>query len=177
MLRDASMTAKLFQKSDPTGDGMPVHPDHLVKISEQHKWPFNAIETLLAYGRGARVTEINIDTKVIDSVRCLVFSYNGVGMDKSQLHKMFSLGYCDKIESKKAHPIARHIGVGCMSGSLRLGKDMTVFTRNKNTAAIGFLSLTYLDAVKSDIVVVPLLEFSLSDYILLCQLYTCVWAV
>ncbi|KAH9520029.1 MORC CW-type zinc finger protein 3 [Bulinus truncatus] len=143
-----------------------VHPDHLVNISDQHKWPFDAIETLLAYICEARVTEINIDTKVIDTERCLVFSYNGVGMDKCQLHKMFSLGYCKKIE-KMAHPTTGHIGVGCMSGSLRLGKDMTVFTRNKNTAAIGFLSLTYLDAVKSDFVVVPSLEYSIPDYILL----------
>lgn len=53
-----------------------------------------------------------------------------------------------------------HYGNGFKSGSMRLGKDALVFTKHKETRSLGFLSQTYLAAVKADTIFVPIVSWS-----------------
>ena len=62
----------------------------------------------------------------------------------------FSFGYCDKTEINGIKPIG-HYGNGFKSGSMRLGKDAIVFTKQKDTMSVGFLSQTYLKQVSASV--------------------------
>ncbi|KAF3820538.1 hypothetical protein GH733_013714, partial [Mirounga leonina] len=48
-------------------------------------------------------------------------------------------------------------GNGFKSGSMRLGKDAIVFTKNGESMSVGFLSQTYLEVIKAEHVVVPIM--------------------
>ena len=64
------------------------------------------------------------------------------------LWSLHSFGYCDKAEINGIKPIG-HYGNGFKSGSMRLGKDAVVFTKQKETMSVGFLSQTYLKQVRN----------------------------
>ena len=49
-----------------------------------------------------------------------------------------------------------HYGNGFKSGSMRLGKDALVLTKQANSRSIGYLSQTYLEAIKAETVLVPI---------------------
>ena len=57
-----------------------------------------------------------------------------------------------------------HYGNGFKSGSMRLGKDAIVFTKQKETMSVGFLSQTFLKQVKRCKVIL-LLDSDVSNYI------------
>lgn len=57
-------------------------------------------------------------------------------------------------------------GNGFKSGSMRLGKDAMVFTKNGESMSVGFLSQTYLEVIKAEHVVVPIVAFN-KEHILL----------
>ncbi|KAH9504465.1 MORC CW-type zinc finger protein 3 [Bulinus truncatus] len=147
-----------------------VNPKYLHSNSTSHVWAFSAIAELIdnAYDPDVNATSLIINKEEIGGKTCLVFQDNGGGMDNDHLHRMLSFGFCEKDQYKeKTHLPIGHYGNGFKSGSMRLGKDALVFTRHKNTAGVGFLSQTYLENIKADSVVVPLLEYSLPDHILL----------
>ena len=48
-------------------------------------------------------------------------------------------------------------GNGFKSGSMRIGKDVIIFTRNDSHYSLGLLSQTFLEEIKSDDVLVPML--------------------
>lgn len=85
-----------------------------------------------------------------------------------------SFGFCEKDEyiDKASYQPIGHYGNGFKSGSMRLAEDAIVFTICKGTggcegsAGIGFLSRTYLEAIKADSVIVPILQYSLRGSIL-----------
>ena len=52
-----------------------------------------------------------------------------------------------------------HYGNGFKSGSMRLGKDALVFTKDGKTKSVGFLSQTYLEAIKAETVLVPIITW------------------
>jgi len=108
----------------------------------------------------AEATEIHIytDSKENDT---LIISDNGVGMDRSRFEKMLSLGYCEKGEDK----VGKY-GNGFKSGSMRLGKDAIVFTKNGLSQSVGFLSQTFLEAIHATEVLVPMCTWDLSDKIM-----------
>jgi hypothetical protein len=55
-----------------------------------------------------------------------------------------------------SHMPVGHYGNGFKSGSMRLGKDALILTKQENSRSIGYLSQTYLGMIKAETVVVPL---------------------
>lgn len=115
-----------------------------------------------AYDPDVNASEIWIDKRVINGMTCLTFVDNGNGMNPNKLHKMLSFGYCEKEAVGNHQPIG-HYGNGFKSGSMKLGKDALVFTRQKNTMSVGLLSQTYLNNIKAETVLVPIVSYSLPD--------------
>jgi len=66
----------------------------------------------------------------------------------------------------KGHKPIGHYGNGFKSGSMRLGRDAMVFTRSNGTMSIGFLSQTYLEKIKADTVLVPIVTWDAKTSIL-----------
>lgn len=71
----------------------------------------------------------------------------------------FSFGFSDKVTMNGHVPVGLY-GNGFKSGSMRLGKDAIVFTKNGETMSVGFLSQTYLEAIEAEHVVVPIVAFN-----------------
>ncbi|XP_047652162.1 MORC family CW-type zinc finger protein 3 isoform X2 [Phacochoerus africanus] len=80
-------------------------------------------------------------------------------MTSDKLHKMLSFGFSDKVTMNGHVPVGLY-GNGFKSGSMRLGKDAIVFTKNGESMSVGFLSQTYLEVIKAEHVVVPIVAFS-----------------
>lgn len=77
----------------------------------------------------------------------------------------FSFGFTDKVIKKSQCPIGV-FGNGFKSGSMRLGKDALVFTKNGGTLTVGLLSQTYLEYIQAQAVIVPIVPFSQQSNIL-----------
>jgi hypothetical protein len=58
-----------------------------------------------------------------------------------------------------SHMPVGHYGNGFKSGSMRLGKDALVLTKQEKSRSIGYLSQTYLDTIKAETVVVPIVTW------------------
>ncbi|KAJ7385652.1 MORC CW-type zinc finger protein 3 [Desmophyllum pertusum] len=138
-----------------------LSPKYLHTNSTSHTWPFSAIAELIdnAYDPDVNASQLWIDVKKYNKYNyCLVFTDNGAGMGPEKLHKMLSFGFCDKV-AKKGHMPVGHYGNGFKSGSMRLGKDAIVFTKNGTTRSVGFLSQTYLEAIKAETILVPIVTW------------------
>ncbi|KAF6120392.1 MORC family CW-type zinc finger 3 [Phyllostomus discolor] len=136
-------------------------PKFLHTNSTSHTWPFSAVAELIdnAYDPDVNAKQIWIDKTVINNHICLTFTDNGNGMTSDKLHKMLSFGFSDKVTMNGHVPVGLY-GNGFKSGSMRLGKDAIVFTKNGETMSVGFLSQTYLEAIKAEHVIVPIVAFS-----------------
>jgi MORC family CW-type zinc finger protein len=77
----------------------------------------------------------------------------------------FSFGYCEKQENFKLKPIGQY-GNGFKSGSMRIGKDAIVFTKEVNTMSVGLLSQTYLEVIDADTIYLPIVTFDKKTNIL-----------
>ncbi|MBN3312011.1 MORC3 protein, partial [Atractosteus spatula] len=100
-------------------------------------------------------------------MECLTFTDNGNGMSHDTIHKMLSFGFSDKQAINGHVPVGMY-GNGFKSGSMRLGKDALVFTKNGKTMSIGLLSQTFLEATKAENIVVPIVTFCQNRHILSC---------
>ncbi|XP_059150186.1 MORC family CW-type zinc finger protein 3-like isoform X2 [Physella acuta] len=140
-----------------------VHPNYLHSNSTSHPWALGAMAELIdnAYDPDVGAKNLYIDKMERDGQLCLTFQDDGNGMDFIKLHQLLSFGYCDKTDSGRTYshkPIGQY-GNGFKSGSMRLGKDVIVFTRCETSASVGFLSQTYLQGINAESVLVPLLEY------------------
>ncbi|XP_063080546.1 MORC family CW-type zinc finger protein 3 [Cavia porcellus] len=136
-------------------------PKFLHTNSTSHTWPFSAVAELIdnAYDPDVNAKQIWIDKTVINDKICLTFTDNGNGMTSDKLHKMLSFGFSDKVTMNGHVPVGLY-GNGFKSGSMRLGKDAMVFTKNGESMSVGFLSQTYLEVIKAEHVVVPIVAFN-----------------
>ncbi|XP_053420861.1 MORC family CW-type zinc finger protein 3 isoform X1 [Nycticebus coucang] len=136
-------------------------PKFLHTNSTSHTWPFSAVAELIdnAYDPDVNAKQIWIDKTVINNHICLTFTDNGNGMTSDKLHKMLSFGFSDKVTVNGHVPVGLY-GNGFKSGSMRLGKDAIVFTKNGESMSVGFLSQTYLEIIKAEHVVVPIVAFN-----------------
>uniref|UniRef100_A0A8C5KZ84 Morc S5 domain-containing protein n=1 Tax=Jaculus jaculus TaxID=51337 RepID=A0A8C5KZ84_JACJA len=123
-------------------------PKILHTNSTSHTWPFSAVAELIA--------QIWIDKTVISERICLTFTDNGNGKATDKLHKMLSFGFSDKVTVNSHVPVGLY-GNGFKSGSMHLGKDAIVFTKNGETMSVGFLSQAYLEVIKAEHVLVPIM--------------------
>ncbi|KYO38123.1 hypothetical protein Y1Q_0007245 [Alligator mississippiensis] len=108
-----------------------MSPRYLQSNSTSHTRPFSAVAELLdnASDPGVTAKLLCIDVLEIKGEACLAFTDNGAGMTPHKLHHMLSFGFTDKA-AKKNHPSIGVYGNGFKSGSMRLGKDAIVFTKN-----------------------------------------------
>ncbi|NXF87125.1 MORC3 protein, partial [Eubucco bourcierii] len=136
-------------------------PKFLHTNSTSHTWPFSAIAELIdnAYDPDVSAKQIWIDKTVINDNICLTFTDNGNGMNSEKLHKMLSFGFSEKSVMNGRVPVGLY-GNGFKSGSMRLGKDAIVFTKNGETMSVGLLSQTFLEATKAEHVMVPIVTFN-----------------
>ncbi|XP_059150190.1 MORC family CW-type zinc finger protein 3-like isoform X2 [Physella acuta] len=140
-----------------------IHPKYLHSNSTSHPWALGAMAELIdnAYDPDVGAKKLQIDKMERDGQLCLTFQDDGNGMDFKKLHQLLSFGFCDKTISGRTYshkPIGQY-GNGFKSGTMRLGKDVIVFTRCEKSASVGFLSQTYLQGIKAESVLVPLLEY------------------
>lgn len=143
-----------------------VCPRYLHTNSTTHKWPFSAVAELIdnAYDPDVKAKQIWIDKTTIKNEDCLVFMDNGAGMDDDKLHKMLSFGFNDKKIVGNHVPVG-YYGNGFKAGSMRLGKDAIVFTKQSKTMCVGLLSQTYLKKINAQNVIVPIVKFTYSEQI------------
>uniref|UniRef100_A0A8C5PB05 MORC family CW-type zinc finger 3 n=1 Tax=Leptobrachium leishanense TaxID=445787 RepID=A0A8C5PB05_9ANUR len=136
-------------------------PKFLHTNSTSHTWPFSAVAELIdnAYDPDVNAKQIWIDKTVIKGYMCLTVTDNGNGMNHDKLHKMLSFGFSDKVAINGHVPVGLY-GNGFKSGSMRLGRDAIVFTKNDCGMHVGMLSQTYLEAIQAEHVVVPLVSFN-----------------
>uniref|UniRef100_A0A8C3K5P0 MORC family CW-type zinc finger 3 n=1 Tax=Calidris pygmaea TaxID=425635 RepID=A0A8C3K5P0_9CHAR len=137
--------------------GIKLCPKFLHTNSTSHTWPFSAIAELIdnAYDPDVSAKQIWIDKTVINDNICLTFTDNGNGMNSEKLHKMLSFGFSEKSAMNGRVPVGLY-GNGFKSGSMRLGKDAIVFTKNGETMSVGLLSQTFLEVTKAEHVMVPI---------------------
>ncbi|NWZ26964.1 MORC3 protein, partial [Asarcornis scutulata] len=112
-----------------------------------------------AYDPDVSAKQIWIDKTVINDNICLTFTDNGNGMNTEKLHKMLSFGFSEKSVMNGRVPVGLY-GNGFKSGSMRLGKDAIVFTKNGETMSVGLLSQTFLEVTKAEHVMVPIVTFN-----------------
>ncbi|KAM3934638.1 MORC family CW-type zinc finger protein 3 [Leptodactylus fuscus] len=136
-------------------------PKFLHTNSTSHTWPFSAIAELIdnAYDPDVNAKQIWIDQTVLNGHLSLIFTDNGNGMTMDKLHKMLSFGFSDKVAVQGHVPVGLY-GNGFKSGSMRLGKDAIVLTKNEAAMHVGMLSQTYLEAVNAEHVMVPIISFN-----------------
>ncbi|XP_051760646.1 MORC family CW-type zinc finger protein 3a isoform X4 [Ctenopharyngodon idella] len=146
-----------------TERGIPLsalNPKFLHTNSTSHTWPFSAIAELIdnAYDPDVSAKQFWIDKTAIKGHDCLTFMDNGAGMDYDKMHKMLSFGFSDK-ETINGHVPVGLYGNGFKSGSMRLGKDAIVFSKNGESMCVGLLSQTYLQEIQAENVIVPIVSF------------------
>ncbi|XP_054647877.1 MORC family CW-type zinc finger protein 3 isoform X2 [Dunckerocampus dactyliophorus] len=137
-----------------------MSPSFLNSNSTSHTWPFSAVAELIdnASDPGVSAKQVWVDVSNEGSQLCLTFTDNGNGMTHHKLHKMLSFGFTDK-GSGKNQAIGIY-GNGFKSGSMRLGSDALIFTKNGGCQTVGMLSQTYLHNIRSQAVIVPIVTFS-----------------
>ncbi|XP_073524489.1 MORC family CW-type zinc finger protein 3 [Phyllobates terribilis] len=135
-------------------------PKFLHTNSTSHTWPFSAVAELVdnAYDPDVNAKQIWIDQTFLNGYLSLIFTDNGNGMTLDKLHKMLSFGFSDKVAVQGHIPVGLY-GNGFKSGSMRLGKDALVLTKNDSGMHVGMLSQSYLEAVKAENVIVPIISF------------------
>ncbi len=79
------------------------------------------------------------------------------------LPMLFRFGFCDKLSSPDGRRSVGRYGNGFKSGSMRIGKDVMVFTKqrrdNKVLKSVGMLSQTYLKEISAETVVLPIVSW------------------
>ncbi|XP_070960088.1 MORC family CW-type zinc finger protein 3-like isoform X1 [Oncorhynchus clarkii lewisi] len=139
-----------------------MSPSFLNSNSTSHTWPFSAVAELIdnASDPGVTARQIWIDVVEEQQQLCLSFTDNGSGMTPNKLHKMLSFGFTEKGSGKGSHQAIGVYGNGFKSGSMRLGRDALIFTKNGGCLTVGMLSQSYLQAIKAQAVIVPIVPFN-----------------
>ncbi|XDV37741.1 hypothetical protein PO909_007299 [Leuciscus waleckii] len=139
-----------------------MSPSYLESNSTSHTWPFSAVAELIdnASDPGVTAKNIWIDVVTLREQLCLSFTDNGSGMTPSKLHKMLSFGFTEKGSGKSSHQPIGVYGNGFKSGSMRLGRDALIFTKNGGCQSVGLLSQSFLQAIKAQAVIVPIAPFN-----------------
>ncbi|KAL1261594.1 hypothetical protein QQF64_006859 [Cirrhinus molitorella] len=132
-----------------------MSPSYLESNSTSHTWPFSAVAELIdnASDPGVTAKNIWIDVVTVGEQLCLSFMDNGSGMTPNKLHKMLSFGFTEKGSSKSSHQPIGVYGNGFKSGSMRLGRDALIFTKNGGCQSVGMLSQSFLQAIKAQAVI------------------------
>ncbi|XP_010679818.2 protein MICRORCHIDIA 2 isoform X1 [Beta vulgaris subsp. vulgaris] len=146
-----------------------VHPKFLHSNATSHKWAFGAIAELLDNAvdeihNGATFVKVDKIVNVKDHSPALLFQDDGGGMDPEGIRKCMSLGY----SSKKSNTTIGQYGNGFKTSTMRLGADVIVLSRSTHsgraTQSVGLLSYTFLRLTGQDDVIVPMVDFDISNH-------------
>lgn len=146
-----------------------VHPKFLHSNATSHKWAFGAIAELLDNAvdeicNGATFVKVDKINNLRDDSPALLFQDDGGGMDPESIRKCMSLGY----SSKKSNSTIGQYGNGFKTSTMRLGADVIVFSRatsaGRATQSVGLLSYTFLRKTAQDDVIVPMVDFDVSNH-------------
>ncbi|KAF3614593.1 hypothetical protein FXO38_35567 [Capsicum annuum] len=146
-----------------------VHPKFLHSNATSHKWAFGAIAELLdnavdEISSGATFVKVDRISNPRDNSPALLFQDDGGGMDPERLRKCMSLGY----SSKTSNSTIGQYGNGFKTSTMRLGADVIVFSRSSRsgraTQSVGLLSYTFLRRTGQDDVIVPMIDYDISDH-------------
>ncbi|XP_035265607.1 MORC family CW-type zinc finger protein 3-like [Anguilla anguilla] len=134
-----------------------MNPKYLHTNCTSHTWAFGAFAELIdnAYDPDVNAKHLWIDSTRIKDKECLIIMDDGTGLDYNKMFKMLSFGYSDKKTIRGHAPVGLY-GNGFKSGSMRLGKDVVVFSKTKDMMSVGLLSQTYLAAIRAENIVVPI---------------------
>ncbi|XP_053352829.1 MORC family CW-type zinc finger protein 3-like [Clarias gariepinus] len=151
-------------------EGIPlglISPWYLHSNSTSHTSVFSAIAELIdnAYDPDVSAKQFWIDKTKIKDQDCLIFMDNGKGMNYDKMRKMLSFGFSIKqteSPTKNHEPVGQY-GNGFKSGSMRLGKDVLVFSKKDDIMCVGLLSQTYLE--EKQYVMVPIVELTNTGHI------------
>ncbi|XP_016388945.1 MORC family CW-type zinc finger protein 3-like isoform X3 [Sinocyclocheilus rhinocerous] len=160
-LKDTTIPTIFRVQTGPSvSSPMALNPKFLHTNSTSHTWPFSAIAELIdnAYDPDVSAKQFWIDRTAIRGQDCLIFMDNGAGMNYDKMYKMLSFGFSDK-ETINGHVPVGLYGNGFKSGSMRLGKDTIVFSKNGESMCVGLLSQTYLQEIHVENVIVPIVSF------------------
>lgn len=104
---------------------------------------------------------------------CIFFFYDlPFGVLTTSFLSHFSFGFSDKVAVHGHVPVGLY-GNGFKSGSMRLGKDAIVFTKNENGLHVGMLSQTYLEKINAEHVIVPIISFDKQNILFVFFLILC----
>ncbi|KAJ8246680.1 hypothetical protein GJAV_G00254220 [Gymnothorax javanicus] len=108
--------------------------------SAGHTWAFGAFAELIDNACDPIVNAENqwIDWTQIKDRDCLTFTDDGAGLPYDTMLKMMS-----GKKTIRGHAPVGQYGNGFKSGSMRLGKDVIVFSKTRDTMSVGLLSQTY----------------------------------
>ncbi|KAL3818797.1 hypothetical protein ACJIZ3_004702 [Penstemon smallii] len=146
-----------------------VHPKFLHSNATSHKWAFGAIAELLdnavdEISNGATFVKVDRIYNAKDNSPALLFQDDGGGMNPECMRKCMSLGY----SSKTSNTTIGQYGNGFKTSTMRLGADVIVFSRaavsGRATQSVGLLSYTFLRKTRQDDVIVPMIDFDISDH-------------
>ncbi|XP_051120737.1 protein MICRORCHIDIA 2-like [Andrographis paniculata] len=146
-----------------------VHPKFLHSNATSHKWAFGAIAELLdnavdEIGNGATFVNVDRIYNSKDNSPALIFLDDGGGMDPDGMRKCMGLGYSSKTSNKT---IGQY-GNGFKTSTMRLGADVIVFSRStrsgQTSQSVGLLSYTFLRRTGQDDVIVPMIDFNISEH-------------
>ncbi|KAM8761139.1 ATPase MORC2 isoform 1-T2 [Acanthopagrus schlegelii] len=136
--------------------------EYLHTNSTTHEFLFGALAELVDNSRDANATRIDIYTEKRPELRggyMLCFLDDGTGMDPNEATHVIQFG-----KSSKRSPESTQIGQygnGLKSGSMRIGKDFILFTKQGTTLTCLFLSRTFHEEEGLDEVIVPLPSWDL----------------
>ncbi|XP_062508579.1 ATPase MORC2A-like isoform X2 [Corticium candelabrum] len=131
--------------------------EYLHTNSTTHEFLFGALAELVDNSRDAQATKINIYTVRDDTLRggrILCFLDDGDGMDPDEAADIIKFGNSSK-RAAETNLIGQY-GNGLKSGSMRIGKDLILFTKRDSTMTCLFLSRTFHDKERLKEVIVPL---------------------
>ncbi|KAK2083667.1 MORC CW-type zinc finger protein 4 [Saguinus oedipus] len=134
--------------------------DYLRKTS---KGETRIVTSMLVKQGGKPLSKFKVYKQPQNHARYLLPVLRSVLLSRCILLKHF--GFTDKVIKKSQCPIGV-FGNGFKSGSMRLGKDALVFTKNGGTLTVGLLSQTYLECVQAQAVIVPIVPFNQQNNIL-----------
>eukprot|EP00854_Cymbomonas_tetramitiformis_P000346 gene346-633_t len=122
-----------------------------------HVWPFGALAELVDNAQDQEAGSTNLfisgDETYFEGGGHITVEDDGRGMTRGELHRMLSFGYSDK--EHVAGNVGR-FGIGFKSGSMRLGDDVVIFTREEHSASVALLSQTFLEDENLDDILIPM---------------------
>ncbi|KAK6125701.1 hypothetical protein DH2020_040551 [Rehmannia glutinosa] len=133
-----------------------VHPKFLHSNATSHKWAFGAIAELL--------------DNAVDEVFRMISAKDAPIWDREvDENRLWSTSHVDNLALPKAMKRAGLFldGNGFKTSTMRLGADVIVFSRaarsGRATQSIGLLSYTFLRRTRQDDVIVPMIDFDISE--------------